>query len=73
MNSAKARAVMASALLELKNYVDKEFSKNYFNTAKTIIETLTSKEYITETGTNGGFLLKHGVGIFPRSLKSTCL
>ena len=25
MNSAKARAVMASALLELKNYVDKEF------------------------------------------------
>ena len=25
MNSAKVRAVMASALLELKNYVDKEF------------------------------------------------
>lgn len=71
MNSAKARAVITSALLKLKNYVDKEASKKYFTAAKTIIATLTSKEYIAEAGTNGGFLLKHRVGHNPRSLKST--
>lgn len=66
MNSAKARAVITSALLKLKNYVDKEASKKYFTAAKTIIATLTSKEYIAEAGTNGGFLLKHGVGHIPQ-------
>ncbi len=66
LRDSSAGAVIASALLELKNYVDKEASKKYFTAAKTIITTLTSKEYIAEEGTNGGFLLKHGVGHIPQ-------
>lgn len=66
LRDSSAGAVMASALLELKNYVGKEASKKYFTTAQTIITTLTSKEYIAEEGTNGGFLLKHGVGHIPQ-------
>lgn len=66
LRDSSAGAVMASALLELKNYVDKEASRKYFTTAKTIITTLTSTEYIAEEGTNGGFLLKHGVGHIPQ-------
>ncbi|MFV5691059.1 glycoside hydrolase [Flavobacterium sp. LT1R49] len=65
LRDSSAGSVMASALLELKNYVDSAASKKYFAAAKTIITTLTSKEYIAEEGTNGGFLLKHGVGHIP--------
>ena len=65
LRDSSAGAILASALLELGTYVDKDASKKYFTVAKTIIKTLTSKEYIAEEGTNGGFLLKHGVGHFP--------
>lgn len=65
LRDSSAGAIIASALLELENYVDKDTSKKYFKVAKTIITTLTSKEYIAEEGTNGGFLLKHGVGHIP--------
>lgn len=66
LRDSSAGAVMASALLELNSYVDKEHSKKYLNAAKTILETLTTNEYIAEEGTNGGFLLKHGVGHIPQ-------
>ena len=66
LRDSSAGAVMASALLELENYADKEHSKKYSAAAKTIIETLSSKEYLAEEGTNGGFLLKHGVGHMPQ-------
>lgn len=66
LRDSSAGAIIASALLELSTYVDKESSKKYFTVAKTIITTLTSKEYIADEGTNGGFLLKHGVGHLPQ-------
>lgn len=66
LRDSSAGAVIASALLELKNYVDKDTSKKYFNVAKTIITTLTSNDYIAKEGTNGGFLLEHGVGHMPQ-------
>lgn len=65
LRDSSAGAVIASALLELKNYVDKDSSKKYCKVAKTIITTLTSNEYFAKEGTNGGFLLKHGVGHIP--------
>jgi unsaturated chondroitin disaccharide hydrolase len=46
LSDSFAGAVIASALLELKNYVDNEASKKYFTAAKTIIATLTSKDIL---------------------------
>lgn len=66
LRDSSAGAVLASALLELENYVDKGSSKKYHAVAKTIIQTLSSDEYLAEEGTNGGFLLKHGVGHIPQ-------
>jgi unsaturated chondroitin disaccharide hydrolase len=66
LRDSSAGAIIASALLELDHYVDKNTSKKYFNIVETILKTLTSKEYIADEGTNGGFLLKHGVGHMPQ-------
>ena len=66
LRDSSAGAILASALLELENYVNKESSKKYSAAAKTIIQTLSSNEYLAEEGTNGGFLLKHGVGHLPQ-------
>lgn len=66
LRDSSAGAVIASALLELENYVDKAHSKKYSAAAQTIIQTLSSNEYLAEEGTNGGFILKHGVGHIPQ-------
>lgn len=61
---ASAAAIIASALLELVDYVDDE-KQMYYATAETIITNL-SKEYKASMGTNGGFILKHSVGHLPQ-------
>ncbi len=65
LRDASAAAVMASALLELCRYADKKEAQQYFNTAETILKTLSSPTYNAENGTNGGFILKHSVGALP--------
>ncbi|NLP56858.1 glycoside hydrolase family 88 protein [Lutibacter sp. B1] len=67
LRDSSAGAIMASALLELQNYVDAEKSERYLKTAQTMLTTLTSSEYLAEEGTNGGFILKHGVGHIPEN------
>ncbi len=62
---ASAGAIMASALLELCRYTNKTDGIAYFNIAQSIIKTLSSPQYKSAAGTNGGFLLKHSVGHFP--------
>ncbi|MCO5949974.1 glycoside hydrolase family 88 protein [Mucilaginibacter flavidus] len=66
LRDASAGAIMASALLELCRYTDKSNGVKYFNTAQSIIKTLSSSEYKAVPGTNGGFILKHSVGHFPQ-------
>lgn len=66
LRDASAAAVMASALLELSEYVQPKAAKEYFGTAETMIRTLSSPEYKAAPGTNGGFILKHGVGHMPK-------
>lgn len=61
---ASAAAIMCSALLELARYSEDVARRDYLNTATTIIKTL-SHSYVATAGTNGGFLLKHGVGHLP--------
>jgi unsaturated chondroitin disaccharide hydrolase len=63
---ASAGAVMASALLELCRYADKNDAIEYFNTAQTILQNLSSPAYRAAPGTNGSFLLKHSVGSLPQ-------
>jgi hypothetical protein len=61
---ASAAAILCSALLELAKYSNKAQQKEYLDTAITILKNLSSY-YRAAEGTNGGFLLKHGVGHLP--------
>ena len=61
---ASAAAILCSALLELARYSNKTQQKEYMDVAKTILKRLSSF-YRASEGTNGGFILKHGVGHLP--------
>jgi hypothetical protein len=66
LRDASAGAIIASALLELSRYVDKTTAKEYINAAQAMLRTLSSPEYKATTGSNGGFILQHGVGHKPQ-------
>lgn len=59
---ASAAAIMASALVSLSEFVEGERSDKYLSAAENIVRTLASEEYLSEEGSNCGFILKHGVG-----------
>lgn len=62
---ASAAAIAASSLLELSTLVSQpEEKQKYFQTAKNILITLSSPEYLTK-GSNDSAILKHSVGSFP--------
>ena len=61
---ASAAAIMCSALLELAKYSNPEQRNKFLTTAVTILKNLSSF-YLAKEGTNGGFVLKHGVGHLP--------
>lgn len=65
LRDASAAAIICSALLELCKYSDAKSSKEYFTAAENIITNLSSPQYKASPGTNGGFILKHGVGHMP--------
>ncbi len=62
LRDASAAAVIASALIELSQYVDEPKKSEYIAVAEKQIRTLASPEYTAAPGTNGNFILKHGVG-----------
>jgi hypothetical protein len=66
LRDASAGAIIASALLELCHYVDKAIAKEYISAAQTMLRTLSSPAYKAAAGTNGGFILQHGVGHKPQ-------
>ncbi len=61
---ASAGAIMASALLELGQYVNKKDRKEYVDAATVMLQSLSSDAYRAKLGENGGFLLKYSVGSF---------
>jgi len=61
---ASAASIMCSALLELAQYSNEKLKKEYLDVAITIIKNLSSS-YRAAVNTNGGFILKHGVGHLP--------
>ena len=62
---ASAGAIIACGLLKLWRLQGSPADDPALATAKRILRTLASPEYLAEPGTNGGFLLKHGVGNIP--------
>lgn len=62
---ASSASVIASALIELSQYVTKDLGDEYLKVAERQIRTLSSPEYFAEEGTNGFFILKHSVGSLP--------
>lgn len=61
-----AGAVICSALIELAGYAGHKTGREYIETAETMLRSLTSSDYHAVSGENGGFILEHGVGNFPR-------
>ncbi len=62
---ASAACIMASALVELSDFVDAKLKKKYMAVVDTQIRTLSSEEYTAKLGENGDFILKHSTGAFP--------
>lgn len=62
---ASAASIMASALVELSDYVNKNKAKEYMAVAEKQIRTLASPEYTANLGENGYFILKHSTGAYP--------
>ena len=60
-----AAAIVASALLELCNYVDGEKGIRYAEAAKKIMTSLSSSPYLNSDHSNPYFLLKQSTGNFP--------
>jgi hypothetical protein len=60
-------AIICSALLELSGYVNGRTSKMYFKAAENLLGSLSSPAYRAPVGENGGFILKHGVGNYPKN------
>ena len=65
LRDASAGSIMASALIELSQYVDAESAQKYLQVAEKQIRTLASPQYLANPGENGNFILKHGVGHLP--------
>jgi Highly conserved protein containing a thioredoxin domain len=65
LRDASAGAIMCSALLELCQYADKKSAARYFKAAQTQLRALSSEAYKAAPGTNGGFIIMHGVGHKP--------
>lgn len=60
-----AATIMASALTELSDFVDKNLAKKYMQVVETQIRTLAAPAYTAKLGENGCFILKHSVGFYP--------
>lgn len=65
LRDASAAAIMASALIELSGYVNSKLADQYLKTAAMILKNLSAAKYKAAPGSNGGFILQHGVGHMP--------
>ncbi len=64
---SSAAAIICSALLELRGYVAADLATSYTTFAEAQLRSLASSAYLAEPGTNGGFLLKHATGNYPKN------
>ena len=65
---SSAAAIMSSALFELSGLTrDPVAATRYATFAEAQLRSLASPTYLAEPGTNGGFILKHATGNFPKN------
>jgi uncharacterized protein YyaL (SSP411 family) len=64
---ASAAAIMASALIELSQYVEPALGRQCLDLARQQLLSLSSPAYLAAYGESGGFLLRHCVGHFPKN------
>ncbi|MBE9598576.1 glycoside hydrolase family 88 protein [Pedobacter sp. MC2016-24] len=62
---ASAACIMASALVELSDFVDAKSKEKYMQVLDRQIRTLASDAYTAKLGENGDFILKHSTGAYP--------
>ena len=62
LRDVSAAAIMASAFIQLS---EQSGNMTYWDMAEKQLCTMLTPEYLATPGTNGGFLLKHGVGNLP--------
>lgn len=62
LRDVSAAAIMASAFIQLS---EQSGNMTYWDMAEKQLCTMLTPEYLAAPGTNGGFLLKHGVGNIP--------
>jgi hypothetical protein len=67
LRDASAGAIMASAFIELSDYVDLSTGKRFLETAKQQIKTLSTPKYLAKEGENANFILKHSVGFMAKN------
>ncbi len=65
LRDASAAAITSSALFELCRYVDAADGKFYFKEAEAMLKSLSSPQYQSAAGANGGFIIQHCVGHLP--------
>ena len=58
---------MASAFIELSDYVERAEGREYFQLAKRQLLSLSSPAYRATPGENGHFILMRSVGFLPKS------
>jgi unsaturated chondroitin disaccharide hydrolase len=64
---ASTAAIICSALIELSQYTNTENAKKFLEIAEIQIRTLSSPQFRNALGSNGNFILKHGVGHLPNN------
>ncbi|NOZ60701.1 MAG: glucuronyl hydrolase [Calditrichaeota bacterium] len=64
---ASAAAIMASALLELAQFLPENQGEKYFRFAEELLASLSSEKYFAAEGENQNFILKHCTGNKPRN------
>ncbi|UYQ92085.1 glycoside hydrolase family 88 protein [Chitinophaga horti] len=62
---ASSAAIVASALFELSEYVDKAKSEKFRKAGVKMLHSLAGPAYRAPKGTNGNFMLMHSVGSIP--------
>jgi unsaturated chondroitin disaccharide hydrolase len=65
IRDASSASIIASALLELGQFSSKLDSAHYVDIAEQMIKSLSSDNYRSKLGENGGFLLTHSTGSLP--------
>ncbi|MCH4553113.1 glycoside hydrolase family 88 protein [Aestuariibaculum lutulentum] len=65
LRDSSAASINASALFELSTFFTGEKQKQFYKAATKILNSLLTPQYLVQDESQGGFLLKHGLGNMP--------